>query len=254
MRRLAAALCTLAFALAGCTVTTLPAPGPVGPGGPAPGTARPAPAPAPRVAPVTQARLQSAARQFVQVVEDVTPVAERECRRRAPAANCDFRIVIDDRPGQPANAFQTLSSSGQPLIAFTPALIVEADNADELAFVLGHEAAHHIAGHIARQRQNATAGAVILGGLATLTGGTPDTVRTAERFGATVGARRYSKDYELEADALGTIIAARAGYDPVRGALFFARIPDPGDRFLGTHPPNADRMDTVRRTAASLRR
>jgi hypothetical protein len=32
-----------------------------------------------------------------------------------------------------------------------------------------------------------------------------------------VGARRYSKAFELEADALGTVIAARAGYDPLRG-------------------------------------
>ncbi len=68
-----------------------------------------------------------------------------------------------------------------------------------------------------------------------------------------VGARRYAKDYELEADALGTVLAWEAGFDPERGAAFFARIPDPGNRFLGTHPPNAQRIDTVRRTLASLR-
>ncbi|MDZ4136092.1 MAG: M48 family metalloprotease, partial [Paracoccaceae bacterium] len=68
-----------------------------------------------------------------------------------------------------------------------------------------------------------------------------------------VGARRYSKGFELEADALGAEIALRAGLDPVRGAQFFARIPDPGDAFLGTHPPNADRMATVRAAVAHLR-
>ncbi|MEL6518654.1 MAG: M48 family metalloprotease, partial [Pseudomonadota bacterium] len=77
-------------------------------------------------------------------------------------------------------------------------------------------------------------------------------VETAQRIGGTVGARRFAKDFELEADALGTRIAAAAGYDPVRGAEFFNRIPDPGDQFLGTHPPNADRMATVRRVAAGL--
>lgn len=41
-------------------------------------------------------------------------------------------------------------------------------------------------------------------------------------------------------------------YDPLRGAEFFTRIPDPGNRFLGTHPPNAARLETVRRTAAAL--
>ncbi|MBO9429830.1 M48 family metallopeptidase [Sulfitobacter sp. R18_1] len=194
----------------------------------------------------------AAARSFVQVVRTLEPVAERECRARTTGMNCDFNIVVDDRPGQPANAFQTLDKNGRPIVAFTLALIADARNEDELAFVLGHEAAHHIAGHIERQQQNAMAGAVIFAGLATLSGGDANAVRTAQELGAEVGARRYSKDFELEADALGTIITARAGYDPLRGAEFFTRIPDPGDRFLGTHPPNNARIDIVRRTMAGL--
>jgi predicted Zn-dependent protease len=193
-----------------------------------------------------------AARSFVRVVQTVEPVAERECRARTSGVNCDFNIVVDDRPGQPANAFQTLDKQGRPVVAFTLALIADARNEDELAFVLGHETAHHISGHIARQQQNAVAGAVIFAGLATLTGGGAEAVRSAQQLGAQVGARSYSKDFELEADALGTIITKRAGYDPLRGAKFFTRIPDPGDKFLGTHPPNASRIEVVRKTAAGL--
>lgn len=189
---------------------------------------------------------------FAQVVRSVEPVAERQCRARTTQVNCDFRILVDDRPNQPANAFQTVDKSGRPIIAFTVALINDARNADELAFVMGHEAAHHIQGHIARQQQNAVAGAVIAGSLAVLLGGTTEAVESAQRTGAQVGARTYSKDFELEADALGTVISAKAGYNPVRGAQFFSRIPDPGDRFLGTHPPNAQRIEIVRRTAAGL--
>ena len=215
----------------------------------------PLPAPGPVQAQVpTGVRLSSdqAARSFVRVVQTVEPVAERECRQRTRGLNCDFAIVVDDRPGAPANAFQTVDRFGRPVIAFTLALIADVRNEDELAFVLGHEAAHHIAGHIDRQQQNAVAGAVIFAGLATLSGGDAAAVQNAQRLGAQVGARRYSKDFELEADALGTIITARAGYSPVRGAQFFTRIPDPGDRFLGTHPPNAARMEIVRRTVAGL--
>ncbi|MEX0367797.1 MAG: M48 family metallopeptidase [Ruegeria sp.] len=193
-------------------------------------------------------RSQSA-RAFAQVVQRVEPVAERECRSRTRGVNCDFKILVDDRPGVPSNAFQTLDDNGRPIIVFTQALIDDARNSDELAFVMGHEAAHHVEGHIARQRENAAAGAVIFGGLATLTGADP---AAAQRIGAQVGARTYSKEFELEADALGTVITARAGYDPVNGSQFFNRIPDPGDRFLGTHPPNAQRIDIVRRTAAGL--
>ena len=195
---------------------------------------------------------RTSARNFVQVVNTLEPVAERECRARTTNVNCDFNIVVDDRPGEPANAYQTLDRQGRPIIAFTLALIADAQNEDELAFVMGHEAAHHIAGHIARQQQNAVAGAVIFAGLATLSGGDANTVRSAQELGAHVVARSYSKDFELEADALGTVITKKAGYDPLRGAAFFTRISDPGDKFLGTHPPNASRIETVRRTAAGL--
>ncbi|WP_439124843.1 M48 family metallopeptidase [Marivita sp.] len=193
-----------------------------------------------------------AARQFVTVVQTVEPVAEQECQRRAPSANCDFQIVVDDRPGQPPNAFQTIDRTGRPILAFNLALIASVDNADELAFVMGHEAAHHVLGHLGRTQQNAVVGAVILSGLAALGGADAAAVQSAEQIGASLGARTYSKDFELEADRLGTVISARAGYNPVRGAEFFNKIPDPGNRFLGSHPPNSARMEIVRRTAAGL--
>lgn len=225
--------------LAGC-VTTTDAPQPS------------QPAPSKTVQKVPSKPTSSDVSRFKAVVARVEPVAERECRNSGKVRNCDFRIVVDDRPGLPANAFQTEDKSGRPILGFTLAMIAEVRNDDELAFVMGHEAAHHISGHIPRQQQNATAGAVLLGGLAALTGASSSVVDAAVDVGATVGARTYSKDFELEADALGTVITKRAGYNPLRGAQFFTRIPDPGDRFLGTHPPNAQRMETVRRVNAGL--
>ena len=215
--------------------------------------AAPPPAPLPPAAGSSRADAARAAGNFLAVVAAVEPAAERECRARAPRLDCDFRILVDDRPDQPPNALQTLDSAGRPVIVFTPALIAEARNRDELAFVLGHEAAHHISGHLARTRGNAMAGALVLGTIAALGGAPADNIRAAQDLGAAVGARTYSKDFELEADALGTIIAWRAGFDPARGAEFFARLPDPGNRFLGTHPPNAARRATVLQTLAVLR-
>lgn len=187
---------------------------------------------------------------FRTVVTRVEPVAERICRERSPGLNCDFRIVVDDRENAPPNAFQTVDENGRPIIAFTLSLISVTRNQDELAFVMAHEAAHHIQGHLQQQQQNATLGALILGQL--VSGAGVGTQRAAQRLGASLGVRSFSKDFELEADALGTRIAAAAGYDPVNGAAFFTRIPDPGNSFLGTHPANADRIATVQRVAASL--
>ena len=225
----------LLFALAGCVSTTS------GPSGSRSAAARPASVPT-----------DGDVARFRTVVSRVEPVAERICRREATGVNCDFRIVVDERADQPANAFQSLDKNGRPVLAFTLAMIADVRNEDELAFVMSHEAAHHIAGHIPRQQQNAMTGAIALGGLASLMGASSGAIEAAVDLGASVGARTYSKDFELEADAIGTVIAKESGFNPVVGAGFFTQLPDPGNTFLGTHPPNAQRIETVRRVEASL--
>lgn len=236
-------VCLAALALSGC----------IAPDGILVSAPGPAPVPVEVAAPGGRVNARTAAANFVAAVERVEPVAEAYCRARTRGVPCDFRIVIDDRPGQPPNAFQTLDRSGRPVIAFTMSLIAAARNTDEVAFIVGHEAAHHILGHIPISTRNATSAAIMAGVIATLGGADEAGVRAAQNIGATVGARQFSKEFELQADALGTEIAYRAGFDPVRGAAFFSRLPDPGDRFLGTHPPNAERVAVVRRTAAGLR-
>lgn len=233
----------LMLALAACTAPPVTGPGP----------ASQARQPVAAVQPSIGTGPAASLRSFREVVSIVEPVAEAECRARAPRSNCDFRILVDDRPGQPPNAFQTLDRSGRPVIAFTVSLIAQVRNQDEIAFVLSHEAAHHIAGHLALQQRNATIGAAVFAELAGVFGNTDvDSVEAAQQLGAALGARSYSKDFELEADRLGTVITARAGFNPLRGAEFFFRIPDPGNQFLGTHPANADRVAVVRQTAAQL--
>lgn len=180
------------------------------------------------------------------VVRQVEPVAERACRQLSPQRNCDFRIIVDDREGLGANAYQTYEKSGRPLIAFTPALFREMKNRDELAFALAHEAAHHIEGHISQTQSSAQTGAILGAVVGSVFGLDQAGVEVATNIGGTVGARRFSKGFELEADSLGARIAQQAGYDPLRGVLYFQDAADPGDRFLGTHPPNADRINVVR--------
>lgn len=198
--------------------------------------------------------LDAQARNFVATLSALGPVAVSECESRSRrGTNCDFRIVVDDRPGMPANAFQMRDETGRPVIGITLALIADVADADELAFIISHEVAHHILGHLDQQSRNATIGAAALGQLAHVLGATdPARVRQLQELGAEVGARTYSQEFELEADRLGTVIAYRAGFDPLRGVAFFDRIPDPGNRFLGTHPPNRARVTAVRQTMAEL--
>lgn len=241
MLRLPSAFLAAALTLAACTAPLPPGGGP-----------RPLPAPDPLLS--TTADLTSPAQSFVYVLASVEPVAEALCREQRPDLNCDFRIFVDPDPARAPNAFHTLDpETGRPVIGFTATLIAEARSPHELAFVLGHEAGHHLAGHIPRQQRSAAAGAILAGTLAALSGAGVGALEQAAQLGAAVGARSYSKDYELEADAIGTLIAWRAGFDPERGAAFFTRLPDPGNRFLGSHPPNAARMQTVAATMAAIR-
>ena len=189
---------------------------------------------------------------FVATAKRVEPMTEALCAKRAPTRNCDFLIVIDDTPGAQANAYQTVDKSGRPIIAFTTAMLGEIQNEDEFAFVLAHEAAHHILGHLERTQMNANVGALVFGRVAGALGNqSAYTVDLARQIGAEVAARTYSKDYELEADSLAVEITKNAGYDPIRGAAFFFRLPDPGDRFLGTHPSNGERIRNVEQRAAA---
>ncbi|WP_037308414.1 M48 family metallopeptidase [Ruegeria halocynthiae] len=195
---------------------------------------------------------QVGADSFQKISRAVGREARAECLRRSKVKNCDFTIVVDLNPRAPANAFQTLDDKDQPVIIFTRAMIQSAQNADELAFVMGHEAAHHVLRHIPRQAENSRQSAVIFGELARLSGAEGVAVEEAQKLGAQVGAQVYVKDFELEADQLGTIITHNAGYNPLIGAKYFDRIPDPGDRFLGTHPPNAQRVQIVLETAKQV--
>lgn len=225
-----------------------------GSGGASRAKAPKSPAPAQLAAPAFAPSLppEQAARNFVEVIDRVEPVAEAACRRFARGENCDFDIGIDSDPRQPPNAYQTLDANGRPQIVFTVALIAEAQNADELAFVLGHEAGHHIAGHLAQTEREAMTGAILGGILASAVGADAQAIQSAQQMGAQVGALRFSQAHELEADRIGTVIAWKAGYDPVLGAQFFNRLPDPGDGFLASHPANADRQAAVAQTYARV--
>lgn len=213
---------------------------------------------------------QQAVSQFDSVARRVEPVAEEVCRREAlkhaASVSCDFRIVVD-REMAMRNAYQTYAGK-DPVVAFSVPMILDARNEDEIAFVMGHEVGHHIAAHVQKQAQQQVAGALLAGALmAYATSGDPymteqrqeRSIRDATEAGAALGGVAFSQTYELEADVVGTHIAIAAGYDPVRGARFFARPesarqPDGRLSFWGTHPPDEKRVATVIATADRIGR
>ncbi|ANT63055.1 hypothetical protein AYJ57_21525 (plasmid) [Salipiger sp. CCB-MM3] len=214
----------------------------------------------------------AALRQFAQVVARVEPVAERFCKQETadrPDFNCDINIVVDEQ--MPVrNAYQTYTKDGRPVVAFTVPMIADARNPDELAFVMGHEMGHHLGQHMHKQKQQAMAGAIILGAVAAYgqasanasnpyryRGNDQQVLQDSMTLGAGVGQMAYSQTYELESDVIGAAITKAAGYDPVKGARFFARpegqkTQDGNLSFWGTHPPDAKRLATVLATVEGI--
>jgi len=235
------------LALAGCAPMPVAPPMPQGAPVPLPAPGLPAPS-APH-----SGTPDGAARTFVQVMRRMEPAVRQDClNRRTRPISCDFVFVVDDRPGLEPNAFQTVDRNGRPIVGFTLSLIAQTRNADEIAFVVGHEAAHHILNHLDRKSGAASTAAVVLGSIASAYGGDQSAVERAQEIGASVGARYYSRDWELEADYLGSIITLNAGFDPINGSRLFERIPDPGNHVLGTHPSRAQRLAQVRRAVGDV--
>ena len=107
-----------------------------------------------------------AAANYKRVVKRVEPIAEKFCRSQTAdreGFDCDFQIVIDPDLNATANAYQTVNAQNEPIIIFNIQFIADARNPDELAFVLSHEAGHHIAEHLEKRQKQQITGALIMG-------------------------------------------------------------------------------------------
>ncbi len=213
---------------------------------------------APRSAPTQPQSINRSAQQavdaYLKVGARIESVAERVCRQKNPSrprTYCDFQLKVDPTKTNTPNAYQTIGSDGRPIIAFNIPMLATVQNDDEIAFILGHEAAHQINNHIVRATTNANIGALLLGGLLAASGADQTSIQEAQNIGGTLGARAYSQSHELEADVTGTYIAALAGYDPAIGARSFARFGG-GGGLLSTHPPSQQRIAVVQRTVQKI--
>ena len=119
-----------------------------------------------------------------------------------------------------------------------------------LATVLGHEVAHATAEHsaesIERQHLTKVAAAIIAGGVAV----TPGQYVRVTALLVAAGSLSFSRKQESEADHIGLIYMARAGYDPRQALAFWKRMTraskgkEPPE-FLSDHPSDQHRVDRV---------
>ncbi len=160
----------------------------------------------------------------------------------------EFNLIEDDKV---VNAW---CMPGGKVAVYTGLLPVTADETG-LAVVLGHEIAHAIAKH---GNERMSQGLLVqLGGigLAAALGSQPaaatNLFMTAYGAGAQLGVLLpYSRVHESEADRIGLVLMAKAGYDPRQAIPFWERMNAKGGsrppEFLSTHPAPETRIENIK--------
>ncbi len=126
-----------------------------------------------------------------------------------------------------------------------------------VAVVMGHEIAHAVANHGNERMSQALLVQFGVVALSEALNSKPSLTRqlwlAAFGAGAQLGLLLpYSRLHEYEADFLGLIFMASAGYDPHEGVAFWERMSKIGGQrppeFLSTHPSDKARVEKIRET------
>lgn len=161
----------------------------------------------------------------------------------------EFNLIEDD---EIANAF---CLPGGKIAVYTGILEV-AQGKDGLATVIAHEVAHAIANHGGERISQlllVELGAVTLSeALSKNPNQTSQLWMMAYGLGANLGVMLpYGRTQELEADRIGLILMAKAGYDPRVAIPFWERMNENAKsrplEFLSTHPAPERRIEDIRK-------
>ena len=140
-------------------------------------------------------------------------------------------------------------------------MIEKAHNEGEIAGVMAHELSHVALRHGTAQQTAAmpyAIGSVAGQILGAIVGGTKgQIIAQGSQFGIGTYFLKFSREYEQQADILGSHIMASAGYDPRDMANVFKTIEREsgpgGPQFLSDHPNPGNRYDYINKEAQMLR-
>ena len=192
-------------------------------------------------------------------IEPVKRIAARiiEAAKRSKYAEMaqqfqwEVTVLKDDKT---ANAFALPGGKMAVYTGIFPMAKTEAG----LAAVMGHEVVHALARHGAErmsQGQLTNVGLQVVGAAAGATGGggtLGHAAMAALGVGAQVGVLLpFSRKHESEADYIGILLAADAGYDPREAVALWERMGQMSggapSEFLSTHPSHETRITQLKR-------
>jgi hypothetical protein len=140
-------------------------------------------------------------------------------------------------------------------------MVEKAHNEGEVAGVMAHELSHVALRHGTAQQTKATPFAIgqIAGQIAgaIIGGRTGSVIAQGSQFGIGTYFMKFSREYEKQADILGSHIMANAGYDPRDMANVFQTIEKEsgpgGPQWMSDHPNPGNRYEYINKEAQALR-
>ncbi len=139
-------------------------------------------------------------------------------------------------------------------VAFYTGILPICKDENGVAVVMGHEVAHAIANHGRERMSQGLVENGLLGSLSAALGQNPTMTEQiflqAMGLGANIGMLKFSRGQESEADHIGLIFLAMAGYDPHEAPKFWERMITKSTsakppEFLSTHPSDQSRIDAL---------
>ena len=160
----------------------------------------------------------------------IVKVAERLARATGDDAR-DFKWQVSVVRNPQANAF---CLPGGKIVVFT-GILTYAKTEAGLATVMGHEMAHAIARHGSQRLLRSSMAETLMMGASLSLGDMDPQQRQAVMAALGAGAEYgvllpFSREHEAEADEMGLIYMARAGYDPRESISFWERMSESGGR------------------------
>lgn len=158
----------------------------------------------------------------------------------------EFNLVED-------NSVNAFAMPGGKVVVYTGLLPVT-QTEDALAVVIGHEIAHVLAHHSSERLSQQVAlqyGGAIAGGLLGDSQIMQQLGSTVFGLGAQYGVMMpYARTQEYEADEIGLILMALAGYNPNAAVPFWTRMAQNSGgaqvpEFLSTHPTDSKRIARI---------
>jgi predicted Zn-dependent protease len=183
------------------------------------------------------------------LVEDAAQVQYVNLVGQAVVRHCDRKKIPYHFGILHSAEINALAAPGG-YIFITEGLLESLTDESELAGVLAHEITHVVRRHIVkaiRQANLVEAG----GDLAAAAGKDVSQFSQLSDFSINLLGKGLSHNDELEADRLGTVLAAKVGYDAsgLRRSIDALATKQQADLFLArfnkTHPPAADRLKTI---------